>query len=348
MLVVAVVLAAVGGYELWPHGGKPVSHRPASQRSPSVRPASVRPVHVPCTVSSTLVPSCGAWWGMYVPEPTAGSLVQAVQAEEGYLGRPLDIVEMYHDMSGTTNGIFPDHVEKRLARDHLLLYSWAPANWSRNTTFKWQEIASGAIDQSVIVPEAKRLKALHRPVFLSFSPEADGDTASRLGTPAEFVAAWRHIHDVFTQVGAGNVVWVWTTEGYLRHASTIAALYPGNSYVDWIGYDPYNFYTCHGAHWETFAQTVQPFYHWLIAHQLGGKPVMLSEFGSSSDPQQPGRETAWYQGIGAVVRALPHIKALVQWNSTVPGCTLRLADGSAAAQAFRQAGLSPYFRQKLP
>ena len=93
---------------------------------------------------------------------------------------------------------------------------------------------------------------------------------------------------------------------------------------------------------------MEPFYRWLTAHHLGGKPEMLAEFGSSADPQQPGRETAWYASIGPVVRALPHIKALVQWNSTVPGCSLQLADGSAAMVAYRQVGLSPFFRQKLP
>jgi Glycosyl hydrolase family 26 len=352
-LVAVVVLAAATGYALRPQGGKPSSHPSPAAQGASVRPdarsVKLHPAAQPCTVSPALVPSCGAWWGMYVPQPPAGSLFRAVTAQESYLGRPLDIVELYHDMSDTANGIFPNHAEVRLARTHhLLLYSWAPANWDRNTVFKWQEIADGAIDQSVIVPEAERLKALGHPVFLSFSPEADSATASRLGTPAEFVAAWRHIHDVFAQVGASNVIWVWTTEGYLAHASTIAALYPGSSYVDWIGYDPYNFYTCHGAHWETFAQTVEPFYRWLTAHHLGGKPEMLAEFGSSPDPQQPGRETTWYQGIGPVVRALPHIKALVQWNSTVPGCSLQLADGSAAMAAYRQVGLSPFFRQKLP
>ncbi len=27
--------------------------------------------------------------------------------------------------------------------------------------------------------------------------------------PGEFVAAWRHVHDIFTSVGATNATWVW-------------------------------------------------------------------------------------------------------------------------------------------
>src|SRR5690348_3550917 len=62
----------------------------------------------PCTVSAILAPSCGAWWGMYLPVEDDSQLPHAVQAEESYLGRPLDIVERYHDMSLSDNGVFPD------------------------------------------------------------------------------------------------------------------------------------------------------------------------------------------------------------------------------------------------
>ena len=92
---------------------------------------------------------------------------------------------------------------------------------------------------------------------------------------------------MFAKIGVHNVIWVWTTEGYLPHERTIAALYPGNAYVNWIGYDPYNYYTCHQASWQSFAQTVQPFYQWLTTQPFGDKPIMLAEFGSAADPHQP-------------------------------------------------------------
>ena len=34
-----------------------------------------------CTVSATLVPSCGAWWGMYLPVDDDSQLPPAVQSE---------------------------------------------------------------------------------------------------------------------------------------------------------------------------------------------------------------------------------------------------------------------------
>jgi beta-mannanase len=184
-------------------------------------------------------------------------------------------------------------------------------------------------------------------VFLSFSAEPDGDVPQQ-GTPAQFVAAWRHIHGVFAKMGVHNVLWVWTTEGYLPHEQTIAAMYPGNAYVDWIGYDPYNYYNCHQANWQSFAQTVQPFYQWLTTQPFGAKPVMLAEYGSAADPRQPNREAAWYRNIVPVIRNMPRLKALIQWNASIPGCHLGVPRNSPQARAYRQTGLSPYLLKETP
>ena len=268
-----------------------------------------------CTVSATLVPSCGAWWGMYLPVDDDSQLPPAVQSEEQYLGRPLDIVERYHDMSISDNGVFPDRAEEQVAGDRYILFSWAADVWSKHILYKWSTIASGALDRSdhrAGGPADRGLPPHRVPDLLRPSPTA---TFPQQGTPAQFVAAWRHIHDVFAKLGVHNVIWVWTTEGYLPHERTIAAMYPGNAYVDWIGYDPYNYYTCHQASWQSFAQTVQPFYQWLTTQPFGDKPVMLSEFGSAADPQQPDREAAWYRSIVPVIRQMPRLKALIQWNA---------------------------------
>jgi hypothetical protein len=300
-----------------------------------------------CTVSAELVPSCGAWWGMYLPTETDTQLPHAVSAEQRFLGRRLDIIERYHDMSLGSDGIFPDPAERQLARNHLLLFSWAPNSWSAGIWYPWRKVAAGMLDRSVIEPEARRLRAFPHRVFLTFAAEPDGVVAKE-GTPAQFVAAWRHIHDVFARLGVRNVIWVWTTEGYLPHARLIKALYPGNAYVNWIGYDPYNYYTCHGSPWTSFAQTVEPFYRWLMANHFGGKPFMLSEFSTAQDPRNPAKVAAWYASIPAVVPQLPNLKALTQWNATVTGCDLRLPTSPVAVGGYRAAGLSPYFQKDVP
>lgn len=301
-----------------------------------------------CGISRILMPACGAWWGMYVPAAPDGSgLSAALAAQEASLGRPLDLILRYHDMSTTPAGTFPDSAEEQLSQHHLLVFSWAPAIWSTGQRYSWETIASGALDQSVIVGEALRLRSFHTTVFLSFDAEADSEVPGQ-GSPAQFVAAWRHVHDLFARLKVRNVVWVWTTTGYLPHAATIAAMYPGNSYVDWIGYDPYNYFSCRNSPWRSFSQTIGPFYQWLIA-QHSGKPIMLTEYGTSADPEDPGLEASWYRDIVPAIQTYSGIKALILWNSATRQCSFMLSSDSAPARAaYRQAGLSPYFRQELP
>ena len=70
-------------------------------------------------------------------------------------------------------------------------------------------IASGSED-SAITTWAQQAAAYKHPFFLRFNWEMNGGwfpwgtTSSNANTPADYVAAWRHIHDIFTAAGAGT------------------------------------------------------------------------------------------------------------------------------------------------
>ena len=57
--------------------------------------------------------------------------------------------------------------------------------------------------------------------------------------PAVFVAAWRHIVDVFHGEGADNVTWLWTINQDRPGTGPIASWWPGAKYVTWVGIDGY-------------------------------------------------------------------------------------------------------------
>ncbi|MFF9341085.1 glycoside hydrolase family 26 protein [Streptomyces sp. NPDC014773] len=311
-----------------------------------------------CAPDARLVAPCGAWWGAYIPYDRDGSLTRPVHAFERKTGRRLDLVYTYHDMSGNAlDGTLLTEEERELGRDRLLMLAWESTVWKEphhagwtETQLGWRNIASGRYDAEIIDPQIRRVKAYGKKVFLSFDQEVDARIKEGAGTPAEYVAAYRHLHDRFRRLGADNVVWVWTVSGYLGMAEEMKRLYPGDRYVDWIGMDQYNYYRCHGTDtWRDFDASQRPTYDWLRENVSDRKPIMLAEFATAPDPENPERQRDWYARIPEVAPTLPEAKAYVHWNRPVPGpgCDLTV-DSGAGLDGYRTAGRAPYFNQPLP
>jgi hypothetical protein len=306
-----------------------------------------------CAPTALLEPPCGAWFGAFVPH-SKGNLAQKVRDYEHKVGRRLDIVYTYHDMSqvqGTRlEGQLLTDEEQRVAADgRLLLLSWESKWWGGTKAQQptWRQIADGELDASVIDVQARRVKAYGKKIFLSFDLEMDTRTPAS-GTPEDYVRAYRHIHDRFRQLGVTNVVWTWITTGYLAHADLIERMYPGDDYVDWVAYNQYNYYRCHQADWLSFAQTQRATHDWIRRNISADKPLMLSEFGTADDPSRPDRQADWYAQVPTVLKDLTGVKAALQWNYRDPGphCDLAVA-GDEAWNSLRKAVSDPYLNQPL-
>jgi beta-mannanase len=208
-------------------------------------------------------------------------------------------------------------------------------------------VARGAFD-AVLRRQAAGFKALHKPVFVSFDHEADAKSKFlRRGTPAQYVAAWRHIVNVYRAAGATNVVWVWTVTGWKGNWTHEDQLWPGSSYVDWVSWDPYNLAGCQDGRinrnqWITFDQAVHATYvHFTTSARYGAKPLMLSEFGTVTDYGQPAKTGQWYASVPATLQHYPKIKAVTQFNKK-NDCDFRVDSNSTVLSSYRSAGLKSY------
>lgn len=213
------------------------------------------------------------------------------------------------------------------------MISWAGASTS--------QIVAGAYD-SQFLAAARELRDLHRPVMLRWFPEMDGSHDRPLvASPASFVAAWRHVHNLFTRAGATNVLWVWCPNA-LHFADGISqSYYPGSQYVDWVGADGYNWApTLARAPWRDFASIFSTFYRWGLST---GKPMVIGEFGVLE--RRPGDKAAWYRQTDRELRTrFPDIKALVYFNSDLDGYDWRITTSASSLAAFRAFATDPYFR----
>jgi hypothetical protein len=312
------------------------TNRLTSATSNAVTASSAAGIVNKCSRSAIDVPSCGVLWGMY-SHLTSGHPHYA--RFEKAMGRRFDIVKDYVDWQrGVT---FPDRTFTALAGHgkRIVYVSWNAINYKTKKVVSYKSIADGDWDKSVILPEARHLKAFHQKVFVDFNHEFDAQSQQGKGDAKQYVAAYRHIHRVFAHAGVKNVIWAWVSTGYLGNLWDIKPSWPGSKYVDWVGYDPYNFASCTGHPWRSPYKTFEPFYHWLRTQPgMKHKPILLGEYASA-----PGhRLKHWYASLAKTLKRLPRIKALFQWSApTVERCNVSLADSSAALAGFAKSANSP-------
>jgi mannan endo-1,4-beta-mannosidase len=106
-----------------------------------------------------------------------------------------------------------------------------------------QYLAWGSPFDGYVTTFAKAVHAFGGPVAISFGHEMNGNWypwGTTDATPAEFVAAWQHIHDLFAAAGATNVIWIWNPNIVNPMPDVqLSPYWPGNAYVDWVGLTGY-------------------------------------------------------------------------------------------------------------
>src|SRR5262249_50913549 len=105
---------------------------------------------------------------------------------------------------------------------------------------------------------ARAVRAFGHPVILSFGHEMNGTWYSwgqGHASPAQFVAAWRHVVSIFRAEGASNATWLWTVNSKNVTSGPLAPWWPGSGWVNWIGIDGY-YYRPDDTFSSVFGQTL--------------------------------------------------------------------------------------------
>ncbi len=229
-------------------------------------------------------------------------------------------------------------------------------NWSsmssplavNEPSFRLANVTGGAFD-SYIRSFALAAKAWGHPFFLRFNWEMNGNwfpwaEAANGNKPGGYVAAWRHVHDIFTSVGATNVTWVWCPTADPYHEFTnLQELYPGDSYVDWTCLDGYNHGTLDSKeHWRTFDQIYSANYHEIVERIAPGKPLIIGEVASSQDG---GSKSAWItEMLANLPRNYPRIRAFVWFDIPENSVDWPVETGRASLAAFSRGIDSSLYR----
>ncbi len=127
-------------------------------------------------------------------------------------------------------------------------------------------------------------------VLFSYSHEPELASKTSFGTATDFKAAYARVVTIFRQQGATNVRFVlqltdWSFRTVTTDRVYAGKWYPGDAYVDIIGADAYNWYTCGEGRgkWLDLSTIISPLLAFGKAH---GKLVALPEFGVTKDSRR--------------------------------------------------------------
>jgi hypothetical protein len=255
---------------------------------------------------------------------------KAVERLEAHLGRAVDINHNFY----TWDEEFPTETERwDLQAGRLPLISWNGKDVASS------EIAAGSQD-ALIRERAQGVKGLGQPVLIRWFWEMDGNKKREwAGSPADYIAAWRHIVDVFRAEGATNVEWVWCPNASAFNDGEAPPFYPGDEYVDWICADGYNWAPGRpGDEWRSFRDIFSGFYAWASPRN---KKIMVGEFGvqeRSSDDK-----ARWVEAARHTIKTeFPLLKAVVYFNAN-GDYDWRMNTSPSAYRAFKDMANDPWF-----
>lgn len=294
------------------------------------------------------------YWGAYASGMAIGRAdapwdMASLTALQRDAKKRLSLLEWGEDWydCGQTCGLQPFHpslVQSVRSRGLLPVISWGTyraAGGSDQPDFRLRTIIDGTYDD-YIRSWATAARNYGHPFFLRMDWEMNTHSVpysevSNGNQRGEFVAMWRHVHDIFVQVGAKNVTWVWCPNVDRGEPIPLASVYPGDAYVDWVGLDGYNWGTNPnrpGEQWRGFSDVFSSSLGQL-ARLAPSKPVMIGETAST---EFGGSKATWItNAYAAVLKRYPAIRAVVWFNKNADQMDWMIESSTSATNAFARA-----------
>lgn len=335
-LATAATLAAAGCAT-----STPTTHTSAGGSTPAGTGGVVTPTPQPSSKSSTAAGkpmsydarsgiSGGALFGGDMPLTPLTSR----------LGRKLAIVRVYYQIGEKFHN---PQVFSLMASGTTVLVSLSE---TPGHGVSYASIAAGKQDGSIksFLQEVEQAAVTYHlgAIYFTFQVEANNPEHKGLGTPAQFVQAWDHVHQLAVQMHldwnqGGRMHWVFiltelaytpmaTRPKWADSAGAAPSFWPGANEVDIVAADGYNTGGCRGATVQNYVasgtqvvtpeQLFDPMLDFAKTH--GNLPVFIPEWASvayASSNEQP----RFIDQMGSFVAANHQIAAALYWNSQAPG-----------------------------
>jgi beta-mannanase len=341
-----------------PASEQPAAEEPVSEPTPTPTPVE-EPAPAPTPTPGPAPAS--VFWGAWIGNQLTGNQppwdMTAVTKFEGMTHKKLSILNFSAPFANCSSSPcsfykFPAS-EMNTIRSHgsIPFYSWASQSipsTKEEPNFQLSDVIAGTYD-SYIREWATAAKNWGHPFFLRFNWEMNGrwfpwSEGVNGNKPGEFVTAWRHVHDIFTSVGANNVSWVWCPNIDPGNIFlNLASQYPGNEYVDWTGLDGYNWGTnpAKPDRWRSFDELYKSTYRQITETIAPSKPMIIGEISST---EYGGSKAAWIKDtLAKIPTEYPKIRGVLWFEKYDSNMDWPIETSSGATEAFASAINSPAY-----
>ena len=293
--------------------------------------------------------SSGLEFGANATARSGETQQDAVLRLESTSGRHLDVVREFLNWDSP----FPASFDTWLRdTDHTLILS--VKSHRNNGTIRWADIAAaqpGSTLYSQIEGWADKIKAYGVPIYFAFNHEPESSASSDMGTPADFIAAWRKIHDVFAAHDVTNAKFIWIMTAYSFSVGPQAGNYgpevlPGRRLRRRHGIDAYNWYTCHSGAanaWKSLEQVIKPFRDFGAAHP--DKELWLTEWASTEDSARPSRKAQFIADAQALFKRPDYsqFQGISDFDKRQGTCAWVTDSSTSAQAAFAAMATDPFY-----
>jgi mannan endo-1,4-beta-mannosidase len=332
------------------------STMPQPEPAPTPEPAP-EPEPAPTPPAATAPLYWGATIGSHLTGSQAPWDMTAVNKFEEDTHKKVSLVQFFQPFANCSSSCtmysFPTTPLENI-RQHgaIPVLSWSSQSIPSSLNepnFQLSDVISGRYD-TYIRSFATSAKAWGHPFFLRFNWEMNGtwfpwSEGVNGNTAGQYVAAWRHVHDIFASAGATNITWVWCPNvDYSNDLQAMTSNYPGDAYVDWTGLDGYNWGTnpAKPGGWKSFGQLYRSTYRHIVETVAPSKPMMIGEVASS---EYGGSKSAWTKNmLASIPSEYPKIRAMLWFDKFDGGMDWPIETSSGATTGFSEGIQSSAYR----
>jgi hypothetical protein len=287
-------------------------------------------------------------WGDTIRAAAGQTTLQAVQGFQTKVGRTIRSTRDFL----LWDSPFPTSYENGLKAQGTTIEVSVATQRINKTVVLWADIANaqpGSALYTQMVSWADRIRDFGAPTYVTMMHEPEASTNIPKGTATDYIAAWQKWVTIFRAEGATNVKFLWIMTANAFRVGTAdrryaAKWYPGDSWVDGIGADAYNF-AC-DAPWLTFQTLVSGEKTFIASHP--NEEVWIPEFGSWEDPTNPARRAQWISDAAALLKTpgYERFHGINYFDVNGNRCDTRVSQVNSpqSLAALKAMGADPYYQ----